>query len=87
MATNNLKGRVARLARASSDDDFLVVILRSFSHTACLYARIGGKGGMEISQHAKESFDEFEARAIAAAKAAGDRCVAIEAYEPLEDVA
>jgi hypothetical protein len=63
------------------------VIIRHFSDDRQPYARIGGYDGAEISQHARESFDDFETRAIVAARAAGDRCVAIDAYDPLENAA
>jgi hypothetical protein len=53
----------------------------SWPSLASVYARIGGNDGSEISQMADESFEKFEDRAIAAAKNAGDRWVAIEAYE------
>jgi hypothetical protein len=87
MATNNLRSRVARLEGAASDDDFLAVIIRNFTINRPPHARIGGHGGAEISQRAFESLDEFERRAINAAKAAGDRFVAIEIHKPLENVA
>jgi hypothetical protein len=90
MAANSFRSlgaRVARLESATSGDDFLVVIIQNFSQDRVPYARIGGHGCAEISQSARESFDEFEARAIAAAKAAGDRFVAITLYRPLEHAA
>jgi hypothetical protein len=87
MAASNLRSRISRLERATSDDDFLVVIIRNFSKDCRPYARIGGYEGAEIIQHHCEPFDDFEARAIAAAKGAGDRWVAITAYQQMENVA
>jgi hypothetical protein len=65
-----------------------VVTIHNFSQDRAPYALVGGYGGRgEISQRAQEPFDEFEVRAIAAAKAAGDQFVAITVYQPLESSA
>jgi hypothetical protein len=87
MAANNLRSRVTRLERTASEDDFLVVLIRDFTVDRPPFARIGGNDGEQISQQASESLEEFEALAIAAAKNAGDRWVAIEVYEPWENAA
>jgi hypothetical protein len=87
MPTNNLRSRIARLERSTNEDDFLVVIIRNFSNDRRPYARTGGYGGAEISQRAREPFNDFEARAIAEAKAAGDRWMAITVHQPLENAA
>jgi hypothetical protein len=87
MATNSFRSRVTRLESATDDDAFLSVIIRNFTNNLPTQARIGGNDGVALSQRAGESLDEFEARAIVAAREAGDRFVAINVYEPLTNVA
>jgi hypothetical protein len=63
---------IARTIRTGSDHDFLVVHLRDFCSDDLPHARIGNNSGTVIEQAPDESFEIFQARAIAAAKAAGD---------------
>jgi hypothetical protein len=70
-----LENRIARLEamRAGSDDEFIVVHIAAFCSDDLSSARVGRNSGTVIKQAANESFETFEARAIVAAKAAGDR--------------
>jgi hypothetical protein len=79
LMTRTLETRIARLEAtcAATDNDFLVVHISNFFGNALPNARIGGNSGTVLKQAPDELFETFEARAIAAAKAAGDRFVAI----------
>jgi hypothetical protein len=75
-----LENRVARLEaiRGDSDKDFMVVFITKFSSDAPPSARIGGNDDLPLEQAPGETFEIFEARAVATAKGAGKRFVAIE---------
>jgi hypothetical protein len=74
-----LENRIARLEslRAGPDNNFLVVLISKFFSGGTPSARVGGNAGAILKQAPSETFEIFEARAIAAAKAAGDSFVAI----------
>lgn len=69
-----LENRIARLEtlRAGAAEDFIVVHLRNFCSDEVPSARFGGYPGTTIKQVANEPFETFQARAIVAARAAGD---------------
>ena len=67
------RSRIARTIRIGSDHDFLVVLITKLSSSAPSSARIGGSDGTVLAQAPDELFETFQARAIVAAKAAGDR--------------
>jgi hypothetical protein len=80
-----LENRIARLeaTRAGPDNEFLVIHIRDFCSPIPPRARIGGPSGAVLNQRADETFEIFEARAVAAAKAAGYCFVAIDVPESM----
>ncbi|MDR3420147.1 MAG: hypothetical protein P4L80_02715 [Xanthobacteraceae bacterium] len=70
--------REHRAGQSGSSNDFLVVHIQSFFNDVRPYARLSGyEGPVLVEQEAVETFEVFEGRVIAAAKAAGDQVVAI----------
>jgi hypothetical protein len=63
--------------RSGAPDDFLVVHITNFYTAVVASSRIGAPNSTMLEQAANETFEIFEARAIAAAKAAGHHFVAI----------